>query len=119
LFSHIVGGNSAKSTCYTTYKALQVSFAKETCKRDDILQKSPIISRSLLIVARGNSAKSTCYTTYKASTDYGAYFREILYKIKKKLYKIFVQGDEIALDAFSCRCLLAKEPLITGLFCGK
>jgi len=30
---------------------LQVSFAKETYKRDDILQKRPIILRSLLIVA--------------------------------------------------------------------
>jgi len=30
---------------------LQVSFAKETYKRDDILQKKPTILRSLLIVA--------------------------------------------------------------------
>ena len=30
---------------------LQVSFAKEPCKRDDILRKGPIILRSLLIVA--------------------------------------------------------------------
>jgi len=30
---------------------LQVSFAKEPYKRDDILQNRPIISRSLLIVA--------------------------------------------------------------------
>ena len=30
---------------------LQVSFAKDTYKRDDILQKRPIILRSLLIVA--------------------------------------------------------------------
>ena len=30
---------------------LQVSFAKETYTRDDILQKRPIILRSLLIVA--------------------------------------------------------------------
>jgi len=30
---------------------LQVSFAKEPCKRDDILQKRPIILRSLRIVA--------------------------------------------------------------------
>ena len=30
---------------------LQVSFAKETYKRDDILQKRPMILRSLLIVA--------------------------------------------------------------------
>jgi len=30
---------------------LQVSFAKETYKRDNILQKRPIILRSLLIVA--------------------------------------------------------------------
>jgi len=30
---------------------LQVSFAKESYKRDDILQKRPIILRSLLIVA--------------------------------------------------------------------
>ena len=30
---------------------LQVSFAKEPCKRDDILQKRPMILRSLLIVA--------------------------------------------------------------------
>ena len=30
---------------------LQFSFAKEPCKRDDILQKRPIILRSLLIVA--------------------------------------------------------------------
>ena len=29
----------------------QVSFAKEPCKRGDILQKRPIILRSLLIVA--------------------------------------------------------------------
>ena len=30
---------------------ISVSFAKEPYKRDDILQKRPIISRSLLIVA--------------------------------------------------------------------
>jgi len=30
---------------------LQVSFAKEPCKRDDILQKRPIILRSLLTIA--------------------------------------------------------------------
>jgi len=30
---------------------LQVSFAKEPYKRDDILQKRPVILRSLLIVA--------------------------------------------------------------------
>jgi len=30
---------------------LYVSFAKEPCKRDDVLQKRPIILRSLLIVA--------------------------------------------------------------------
>ena len=30
---------------------LQVSFAKEPCKTDDILQKRPITIRSLLIVA--------------------------------------------------------------------
>ena len=30
---------------------LQVSFAKEPCKRHNILQKRPIISRSLLIIA--------------------------------------------------------------------
>jgi len=30
---------------------LQVSFAKEPYKRDDILQKRPIILRSLLIIA--------------------------------------------------------------------
>jgi len=30
---------------------LQVPFAKEPCIRDDILQKRPIILRSLLIVA--------------------------------------------------------------------
>jgi len=31
--------------------SLQVSFAKEPCKRDYILQKGPVILRSLLIVA--------------------------------------------------------------------
>jgi len=30
---------------------LKVSFAKEPCKRDYVLQKRPVISRSLLIVA--------------------------------------------------------------------
>ena len=30
---------------------LYVSFAKKTCRRDNILQKRPIILRSLLIVA--------------------------------------------------------------------
>jgi len=30
---------------------LQVSFAKEPCKRDDILQKRPINFRSILMVA--------------------------------------------------------------------
>jgi len=28
-----------------------VSFAKDSCKRDDVLQKNPVILRSLLIVA--------------------------------------------------------------------
>ena len=30
---------------------MEVSFAKEPCKRDDMLQKRPMILRSLLIVA--------------------------------------------------------------------
>jgi len=30
-----------------------------------------------------------------------------------------VQGGEDAQDAFSCRCLSAKKPLIIWLFCGK
>ena len=30
---------------------LEVSFAEKACKREDILQKRPIILRSLLIVA--------------------------------------------------------------------
>ena len=44
---------------------------------------------------------------------------KILYKIKRTLYKIFVHGGEIALDAFSCRSLFAKELLITELFWGQ
>ena len=43
---------------------LQVSFAKEPCKRDNILQKRPIIVRSLLIVATLwgiDHALSPCY----------------------------------------------------------
>jgi len=30
-----------------------------------------------------------------------------------------IQGGEDPLDALSCRSFFAKEPLITGLFCGK
>ena len=41
---------------------LQVSFAKEPCKRDDILQKRPIILRSLLIEA-------TPYNLWKTEGD--------------------------------------------------
>jgi len=41
---------------------LQGSFAKETCKRHDILQERPIILRSLLIVATAynNLASGVC-----------------------------------------------------------
>jgi len=38
---------------------VQVSFAKETDKRDDILQKRPMILRSLLIVATHRQATYT------------------------------------------------------------
>jgi len=41
---------------------LQVSFAEEPYKRDDILQKRPIISRSLLIVATPYSTERSAYT---------------------------------------------------------
>jgi len=40
---------------------LQVSFAKEPYKRDDILQKRPIILRSLLIVATPYHLTSSCF----------------------------------------------------------
>jgi len=52
---------------------LYVSFAKEPCKRDHILQKRPMILRSLLIVATpyvyiahtsGVSAANTLYVYY-------------------------------------------------------
>ena len=38
---------------------IQVSFAKEPYKRDDILQKRPIIFRSLLIAATPYVCKAT------------------------------------------------------------
>jgi len=40
---------------------LQVTFAKEPYKRDDILQKRPIILRSLLIVATPYQVLDTIY----------------------------------------------------------
>jgi len=39
---------------------LQVSFAKEPYKRDDILQKRPILFRSLIIVATPPYASNYC-----------------------------------------------------------
>ena len=33
--------------------------------------------------------------------------------------EFIVQGGEDAEDALNCRSLSAKEPLITGLFCGE
>jgi len=63
--------------------------AKEPYKRDDILQKRPIILRSLLIVA-------TPYQFENAS---------------------FVSGGCVALSEF-VRSLSAKEPIIIVLFCG-
>jgi len=45
---------------------LQVSFAKEPYKRDDILQKRPIVLRSLLIVA-------TPYACTRVMRKYGEY----------------------------------------------
>jgi len=43
---------------------LQVSFAKEPLKRDDILQKRPIILRSLLIVASHSTFLRGCHVCY-------------------------------------------------------
>ena len=43
---------------------LHVSFVKEPYKRDDILQKRPIILRSLLIVATPNPAYVCVYVIY-------------------------------------------------------
>jgi len=45
---------------------LEVSFAKEAYKRDDILQKRPMILRSLLIVATPH--RINCYTTLQFAT---------------------------------------------------
>ena len=42
-------------------KMIEVSFAKEPYRRDDILQKRPIILRSLLIVATPFQNKSAAY----------------------------------------------------------
>jgi len=48
---------------------LQVSFAKEPCKRDEILHKRPVFLRSLLIVATPypRFLRSTCDLCYKRS----------------------------------------------------
>ena len=56
---------------------LQVSFAKEPCKRDDILQKRPVILRCLLIEAttytdthtQSHANWFTCHTTACFYTD--------------------------------------------------
>ena len=46
---------------------LMVSFAKETYKRDDILQKRPRIVRSLLIVATHNRGRLARLTNFQMS----------------------------------------------------
>jgi len=53
------------------YLKLQVSFAKEPYKRDNILQKRPVILRSLPIVATPPSCNVQLKKlNYKCSTDF-------------------------------------------------
>jgi len=54
-----------------------VSFAKEPYKRDDVLQKRPIILRSLLIVATPSSKLNSELTIYVA---YGLFYKALLQK---------------------------------------
>ena len=49
---HLVAAkNCYGMACSSRLLKLQVSFAKEPYERDDILQKRPVILRSLLVVA--------------------------------------------------------------------
>jgi len=52
---------------------LQVSFAKEPYKRDDILQKRPIIWRSLLIVATRSLSMSFVYVAWLIRAWYDSF----------------------------------------------
>jgi len=51
---------------------LQVSFAKEPYKRDDILPKRLIISRSLLIVATPHHTTALIHAAMEVRTAFGA-----------------------------------------------
>ena len=48
-----------------------------------------------------------------------SYITYIIYTNLKALFLLCVQGGENSYDALICRSFFAKEPLITGLFCGK
>jgi len=39
--------------------------------------------------------------------------------LKEKYAKALLQGGKDAVDAFGCRSLFAKKPLLIGLFCRK
>ena len=119
---------------------LQVFFAKESHKRDDILQKRPIILRSLLCVATPDTYSAVTATSASAEYVYVyrpvvhihilcCYYIHILCCYSREVYIhifccycyfcIALQGGKDSQDAFVRRSLSAKGPLMIGLIGGK
>ena len=78
---------------------LQVSFAKEPYKQDDILQKRPVISRNLLIVA------TPCIRKY-ATSRYGVAMISRLLKI----WSLCCRISSLLYDSFAEESYNCKEP---------
>ena len=75
-----VGGGMGWLRLLGSFK-LQVSFAKEPYKRDDILQKRPINLRSLLIVATPYMLQCVCFEHDCTRWCWGIYAGMVLFRV--------------------------------------
>ena len=93
---------------------IQVSFAKEPYKRDDILQKRPIILSILHFVCLIFRI-SMCDMTHSHSRSFlYLCIRLASCKMRHKFIYLYIQDSEDPQDALSCRSFSAKEPPIVG-----
>jgi len=114
---------------------LQVSFAKETYNRDDILQKRPIILSILLTVATPYVNISHCNTQYESIVAQHTSHCERLLLITANnmgllscrskptmwnsccLFKILPMGWLRLVGSLNHRSLLQKSPMKETIFC--
>ena len=98
----------------------QVSNAKETYKRDNILQKRPIFLRSLLITATPYMHCVPCRSlSAKEPINFLSATEPLIMQLFGGKQSTKNKASCSSLPCVPCRSLSAKEPLIIGLFCGK